>query len=280
MISRGARGITAGMRASLCAVALVAAGCTSVAEQQRERIAVYRADQSHAFVTRLAQTKVDAKKADLEAVVTAAAINEPLRRLEQRSFPVGSWTFTPTRAPEVSLHTGSALLRVTGEVRRKDGGRTAEVTIVGGLAVRWSEDGSHLFLTPSALAVVPTLTVSVLDFALGSFVRSFAEGKADEYLASRVGEIDLPVRLMLPFQRKAVALDQALDGQGEPGATLRYELPEASAQVKLDQLFVWPLEGRIVVLAFADVVRLVPVMDDKPVALRRGQTQALAQVTP
>ncbi len=250
------------MRPALLALALAASGCASLAELQAEKVATYHAEQSRLFVTRLAQARADPRKADVQALVTADAINEPLSKLERKGFTFGAWTFTPTRAPRVVLKTGSALLEVTGDVRK--GEQRAEVTLVGGLAVRWNEDGSHLYLKPSALAVVPTLKVSVLDLALGSVLRSLAEGKAGEYLEQRVGEIDVPVRLMLPFQRKAVTLDHTLESPDEPGTTLRYELPGADAQVKLDQLFVWPLEGRIAVVAHADVVRVTPVMEARP----------------
>jgi hypothetical protein len=236
--------------------------CASVSVQQRERIATYKADQSRQFVSALADAKVDPRQADIQAVVTAEAINAPLQKLDQSVFPAGDWEFAPTKPPEVELCTGSALLRVTGNVRKKGGPNKAEVTVVAGLTARWNEDGSHLYFKPSALAVVPTLGIGALDFALGSFIRSFAEDKAAVYLKERIGEIDIPVELMLPIQRKAIKLESPLQIPNEPGAVFRYELPEANAQVKLQHLYLWLLEGRLVVLAFADVVRVTPIMPE------------------
>ena len=244
----------------LCVIAVAGWACASVGLEQRERIAAYEADQSRTFVSQLAEAKIDPRQADLVAIVTADAINASLKKLEQHVFPAGQWEFVPTHVPEVELKTGSALLRVTGEVRQKQGGTRAEVTLVGGLTVRGSDDGAHLFLKPSALAVVPTLKVSVLDFALGSFLRSFAQTQAQVYLEQRIGEIDVPVALMFPIHRGALSIDHKLEMPDASGAVLRVELPEASAQVKLNQLYVWPMEGRLVILVYADVVRVIPIM--------------------
>jgi hypothetical protein len=220
--------------------------------QQLERIEAYRAERAHDFALRFAKTHVSPGQADLVAQVTAAAINAPLQRLNQKTFPLGSWEFTPTTPPMVELNTGSAMLRITGSAHQKDG-RTVEVTLVGGLSVRWNEDGSHLYLQPTALAVVPTLHVSMLDFALGDFIRDFAQDKADAYLRERIGEIDVPITLHLPVQRQALALDHQLKTDPDPGVTLHVAMREASAEVRLRQLYVWPLEGKLVVLAFVDV---------------------------
>lgn len=239
--------------------------CASVSVQQRERIAAYKADQSRQFVSRLAEAKVDPRQADIQAIVTADAINAPLQRLEQSVFPMGDWEFVPTKSPDVELCTGSALLRVTGNVRKKGGPNKAEVTVVAGLTARWNDDGSHLYFKPSSLAVVPTLGIGPLDFTMGSFIRSFAEEKAEIYLKERIGEIDIPVALMLPIQRRAIRLETPLQIPNEAGAVLLYELPEASAQVKLQQLFLWLLEGKLVVLAYADVVKVTPIVpESKP----------------
>jgi hypothetical protein len=229
--------------------------CVSLAAQQRERISAYKSEQSREFVTHLADAKVDPRQADIMAVVTADALNAPLQHLEQAVFPAGSWEFVPTQAPRIELNTGSALLRVTGIARKRGGGQQAEVTVVAGLTARWNENGSHMYFKPSALAVVPTVGIGILDFALGSFIRNFAEKQAGVYLAERIGEIDIPVELMLPVQRRGIRFESTLVVPDETGATLRYELPEASAQVKLTQLYLWLLEGKLVVLAFADVVK-------------------------
>ena len=53
-------------------------GCVSMAEIQREKVAAYGAEQAHGFVTRLAQAKVDVRKSDVQAIITADAINQPL----------------------------------------------------------------------------------------------------------------------------------------------------------------------------------------------------------
>jgi hypothetical protein len=240
--------------------ALFVSACVTVGTEQRERIAGYKARQSREFVSRVAEGNVDPKQADLVAIVTAEAINLPLKRLEQHPFPVGGWEFVPSHAPEVELNTGSAFVRVAGRVRQVATGRVLDVTLVGGLTTRWSADGAHLYLTPSALAVVPTLNVSVLDFAMGSFLRQFAESQAQVYLAERIREIDVPVQLMFPIHRGAIALDHKLQTPDNLGATLRYELPEASAQVQIKQLYVWPLEGKLLILAYSDVMKVTPIM--------------------
>lgn len=235
-------------------LALCACGAHSGLQgQQLERIEAYRAEKAHQFALDFARTHVNPADADVVAIVTAEAINTPLQHFTQKSFAVGTWTFTPTQAPTVELCTGSALLRITGIARRADG-RVVEVTLVGGLSVRWNEDGSHLYLQPRALAVLPTLHVSWMDFALGDFIRSMAESKADEYLRARIGEIDVPVNLHLPVQRQAIALDQTLAMEGEPGLSLHYAMPEAAAEVRLRQLYVWPLQNRLAVLGYVDVV--------------------------
>jgi hypothetical protein len=240
---------------------LLSTGCASLFGEQSglkgeqlERIEGYRAEQAHDFAVRFAGSKVDVRAADLQAIVSVDAINTPLQQFKQRVFKVKDWQFTPTHAPVVELSTGSAILRITGDLQQGDDGRKVEVTVVSGLSVRWSDDGSHLYFKPSALAVVPTLHVSWVDFALGSSIRSFAEDEAAKYLRDRVGEIDVPINLMLPIQRAAIDMDQVLDvGPEEPGARMHYGLPEATAQVRLKQLYVWPLEGKLVVLAYADV---------------------------
>lgn len=247
-------------RTLLLVAAMALSACVTVGTEQRERIAGYKAKQSREFVSRVAEANIDPKAADLMAIVTADAINVPLRKLEQRTFPVGTWEFVPTHAPEVELNTGSAFVRVAGRVRQPSSGRQLDVTIVGGLTTRWSADGAHLFLTPSALAVVPTLNVSVLDFAAGAFLRQFAESQAQVYLEERIREIDVPVQLMFPIHRGAVTLDHKLQTPDNLGAAFRYELPEASAQVQIKQLFVWPLEGKLLILAYSDVVKVTPIM--------------------
>ena len=235
--------------------------------EQLERIEAYRATQARDFSLRLATAKVNPREADLQAIVTVAAINAPLEKLNQADFALGDWSFVPTHAPLVELNTGSAILRITGNLKHGADGRVVEVTVVGGLAVRWSDDGSHLFFKPSSLAVVPTTHLSMLDFAMGDYIHSFAEGKADTYLTQRIGEIDVPINLMLPVQRKALALDQSVDvGPADPPAHLHYDLPAATAEVRLKQLYVWPLEGRLVVLAYADVADAPPPVNSAPPA--------------
>jgi hypothetical protein len=240
--------------------------CTSIQAEQRQRIAAYKADQSREFVSLLTAAKVDPKLADLTAVVTADAINIPLQKLNQSVFPAGTSEFVPTQPPRVELYTGSALLYVTGVLRKKGGGKQAEVTIVAGLAARWNDEGSHIFFKPSSLAVVPTLGIGFLDFALGSYLRSFAEEQAALYLKERIGEIDIPVQLMLPIQRKAIQIETQLQAGNEPGATIRYELPAATAEVRLEHLYLWLLEGRLVALAFADIGKAPPTVPATPPA--------------
>jgi hypothetical protein len=237
---------------------VLACGCVSLGTQQRERIAAYKADRSREFVSHFAESKADPRQADLVAIVTADAINAPLKHLQQRTFPAGNWEFIPTSAPTVEVNTGSALLRIQGDVEQKISGRRAAVTIVGGLAVRWNQDGSHLYLKPTALAVVPTLKIPLLDFALGAFIRNFAETQAQAYLDQRIGEIDVPVQLLLPIHRGQLTIDHKSAMPDDSGAVLRYQLPEATAQVQLQHLYVWPIEGRLIVLAYADVVHLAP----------------------
>ena len=230
-------------------------GCASVQTEQLERIEAYRADRAHEFAVRFANSKVDVRGADLQAIVTSEAINKPLEQFKQHVFKFDSgYVFTPTHAPTVELSTGSAILRITGNLQNGEQGRPVEVTVTSGLTVRWTSDGSHLYFKPTSLAVVPTLHVGVLDFALGSTIRSIAETEAAKYLKEQVGEIDVPINLMLPVQRPAIDLDQVLDvGPDEAGARLHYDFPAATAEVRLKQLFVWPVEGRLVVLAYADV---------------------------
>jgi hypothetical protein len=264
--------------ALLAAALLSLTGCfgeqVGLKGEEVEKIEAYRSAQARDFTVRFANAKVNPRDADITAIVTVDAINAPLKKLERRSFPIKDWTFTPTKAPEVELSTGSAILKIDGDLQQQ-GGRTVSVTLVGGLTVRWSDDGSHLFLKPSALAVVPRTKIGLLDFALGDYIRSFAEEKAEVYLHDRIGEIDVPINLMLPVQRQALELDQAFDtGPTDPGAKLHYSLPPATAEVRLKQLYVWPLEGKLVVLAFADVTDVPlsgfglpippPTVDSKP----------------
>jgi len=235
-------------------VILTLAGCATVGDEMLARVSSYRAEESRRFVARLAETKVDPREADVVATVTSGAFETLLAKLDRSEFPVGSYVFAPLEPPQVELHTGSALLRIVGELRSNDGGTRAGVELVAGLATRWNEDGAHVFLKPTALAVIPTTGVGFFDFAMGSAVRSFAEVQAAKYLEERVGELDVPVQLLVPFKRPEVDLlkQHALDA--EP-PTFRYVLPESTVQLKLRQLYLWLLEGRLVVLAFADVVK-------------------------
>lgn len=242
---------------AILSVILALAGCVTVQDEMLARVSTYKAEESRRFVARLAETKVDPREADVVATVTSGAFDTMLAKLDRREFPVGQYVFVPTEAPQVELLTGSALLRVAGEIRDASGNSRAGVDLVAGLATRGTEDGAHVFLKPTALAVIPTTGVGLFDFALGAAIRSFAEGFAEKFLAERVGELDVPVRLLVPFQRPQLDLLKKHQLDAEP-PTFRYVLPESKVQLALKQLYLWPLEGRLVVLAFADVVEDPP----------------------
>lgn len=253
----------AAMRPSLLALAaLLSTGCaslrdTSLRESQVARIEAWKASQARDFTRRFAQTQVNAATADLQVLVTAEAIEAPLAHLKGRRFVMGSgWTFTPTRAPDIELFTGSATLSLTGDVTRgDDSSRTAEVTLVAGLTLRWAEDGSRIELLPTSLAVLPTLESASLELGFGRLLRSLAEREAQAFFEQRVGKLTVPVELALPVKRQALDLTLPLGApdESDPPAALHLALPLVETAVQVKRLWVWPLEGRIAVVAFAEV---------------------------